>query len=104
MMPLIETIDGFLWGYLLVFLLLATGVFLTFVLRGIQVRQLGPALHLALIKRKEPTSEGDISHFQALMTALAATVGTGTCQEDPRLRRKGISDEGRHRRHERRIY
>jgi AGCS family alanine or glycine:cation symporter len=77
MMPLIETIDGFLWGYLLVFLLLATGVFLTFVLRGIQFRQLGPALHLALIKRKEPTSEGDISHFQALMTALAATVGTG---------------------------
>jgi AGCS family alanine or glycine:cation symporter len=62
MRPLIETIDGFMWGYVLVFL------------------HLGPVLHLALIKRKEPTSEGDISHFQALMTALAAAGGTGACQ------------------------
>lgn len=76
-MNVIETIDGFLWGYLLVFLLLGVGVFLTVVLRGLQFRQLGPALYLALIQRKEATSEGDISHFQALMTALAATVGTG---------------------------
>jgi len=30
-----------------------------------------------VIKRKEEDTEGDISHFQALMTALAATVGTG---------------------------
>lgn len=76
-MGVIEAIDGFLWGYLLVFLLLGVGVFLTYILRGLQFRQLGPALYLALIKRKEETSEGDISHFQALMTALAATVGTG---------------------------
>ncbi len=46
-------------------------------LRGLQFRQLGPALRLALIERHEPGAEGDISHFQALMTALAATVGTG---------------------------
>lgn len=76
-MGVIEAANNFLWGYLLVFLLLGVGVFLTVVLRGLQFRQLGPALYLALVKRKEPTSEGDISHFQALMTALAATVGTG---------------------------
>lgn len=76
-MGVIETLNGFLWGYLLVFLLLGVGIFLTFVLRGLQFRQLGPALNLALIKRREPTEEGDISHYQALMTALAATVGTG---------------------------
>lgn len=76
-MGVIETIDSFLWGYLLVFLLLGVGIFLTYILRGIQFRQLGPALYLALIQRKEDTEEGDISHFQALMTALAATVGTG---------------------------
>jgi AGCS family alanine or glycine:cation symporter len=76
-MGIIEAINGFLWGYLLVFLLLGVGVVLTVALRGLQFRMLGPALYLALIKRKEPTSEGDISHFQALMTALAATVGTG---------------------------
>ena len=38
----------------------------------------GYALYLALIKRKEDGDEpGDITHFQALMTALSATVGTG---------------------------
>ena len=46
-------------------------------LRGLQFRRLGQALWLALVKRREPDGEGDISHFQALMTALAATVGTG---------------------------
>ncbi len=70
--------SGFIWGpFLLVPLLLLTGVILTVVLRGIQFKQLGPALNLAFIVRKDEGAEGDISHFQALMTALAATVGTG---------------------------
>lgn len=70
--------SGFIWGpYLLVPLLLLTGIVLTIVLRGIQFKQLGPALYLAFIIRKDEGAEGDISHFQALMTALAATVGTG---------------------------
>ncbi|MBD3384940.1 amino acid carrier protein [candidate division KSB1 bacterium] len=59
-------------------LLVGTGIFLTIRLRGLQVRTLGHSLYLAFIKRKEAGIEkGDISHFQALMTALAATVGTG---------------------------
>jgi len=66
------------WGpWLLVPALLLTGLFLTVRLRGLQFRQLGQALYLAFIVRKEQGAEGDISHFQALMTALAATVGTG---------------------------
>ena len=74
----LSTASGFIWGpYCLIPLLLGVGLFLTIRLRGIQFRQLGPALHLALIKRKEEGGVGDISHFQALMTALAATVGTG---------------------------
>ena len=56
---------------------MGTGFYLTWILRGLQFRTLGPALWLALVKRKETGAEGDISHFQALMTALAATVGTG---------------------------
>ncbi len=76
-MGFIEGFNNILWGYLLVFLLLGVGIYLTYILRGLQFKQLGPALYLALIKRKEETQEGDISHFQALMTALAATVGTG---------------------------
>ncbi|MFQ5707963.1 MAG: alanine/glycine:cation symporter family protein [bacterium] len=59
-------------------LLVGTGIYLTFILKGLQFRGLAHSLYLALIKRKETeSSEGDITHFQALMTALAATVGTG---------------------------
>jgi AGCS family alanine or glycine:cation symporter len=70
--------SDFVWGpYLLIPLLLATGLFLTLRLRGLQFTQLWHSLWLALVVRKEPGGAGDISHFQALMTALAATVGTG---------------------------
>ena len=65
------------WGIPLILLLLGTGVYLTLLLRGLQFRRLGHALRLAFVNPKEEGVEGDISHFQALMTALAATVGTG---------------------------
>ncbi|MBA2443558.1 MAG: sodium:alanine symporter family protein [Rubrobacter sp.] len=74
----LDALSGIIWGpYVLVPLLLLTGVFLTIVLRGLQFRQLGPALHLALIQRKEEGADGDVSHYRALTTALAGTVGTG---------------------------
>jgi len=70
--------SDFVWGLPLLILLVGTGFYLTILLRGLQFRELGRALHMALIKRKEKgAAEGDITHFQALMTALAATVGTG---------------------------
>ena len=72
------SLDKFVWGVPMIVLLVGTGIFLTIRLKGLQFRALGHSLNLALIKRKEEGSaEGDISHFQALMTALAATVGTG---------------------------
>jgi AGCS family alanine or glycine:cation symporter len=78
MTAILETINSYVWGLPLIVLLLGTGVYLTVLLRGLQFRKLFAALYLAFIKRKESDSEqGDISHFQALMTALAATVGTG---------------------------
>jgi len=74
----LDAVSGFVWGpYCLIPLLLFTGLYLTVLLRGLQFRQLGPALHQALIVRREHGAEGDISHFAALMTAMAATVGTG---------------------------
>ena len=74
----IHAASDFLWGMPLIILLVGTGFWLTFNLRGIQFTKLGYALYLALIKRKEEGDEpGDITHFQALMTALSATVGTG---------------------------
>ncbi len=75
---IVGRIGAFAWGPPMLILLVGTGFWLTFALRGLQFRKLGYALYLALIKRKEETDEpGDISHFQALMTALSATVGTG---------------------------
>ena len=74
-MTTLTAISNFIWGpYLLIPLLLFTGVFLTVRLRGLQFVELGPALYLAFFRRKERGASGDISHFQALMTALAATV------------------------------
>ena len=64
-----------MWGPWILFLLLGTGCWLTICLRGIQVRQLFYSLRLTF--SKERGGEGDISHFGALSTALAATVGTG---------------------------
>jgi AGCS family alanine or glycine:cation symporter len=73
----IAAISSLVWGVPMLLLILGTGVYLTWILRGIQFRELGHSLWLALVKRKEEGAEGDISHFQALMTALAATVGVG---------------------------
>jgi AGCS family alanine or glycine:cation symporter len=75
---LVGKVGAFAWGPPMLILLVGTGFWLTFALRGIQFTKLPHALYLALIKRKEDGDEpGDITHFQALMTALSATVGTG---------------------------
>ena len=74
----LDTISGIVWGpWLLIPLLVGTGLYLTIRLGGLQFLKLIPALNLGLFKRKDAGSEGDISQFQALTTALAATVGTG---------------------------
>ncbi|MBI4543826.1 MAG: sodium:alanine symporter family protein [Gemmatimonadetes bacterium] len=70
-------ISSIVWGLPMILLLVGTGIYLTLLLRGLQFRELRHSLWLALVKRKEEGAQGDISHFQALMTALAATVGVG---------------------------
>lgn len=75
---ILGSISNFVWGVPLLVLLVGTGIYLTILLKGLQFRKLWHSLWLALIKRKDDgDNPGDISHFQALMTALAATVGTG---------------------------
>ena len=76
-LDVVGQISGWVWGPPLLVLLVGTGLYLTFLLRGLQFRELGHSLWLALVKRHEHGAQGDISHYQALMTALAATVGTG---------------------------
>ena len=74
----LDWLSGVIWGpFFLIPLLLGTGLYLTIRLGGIQFRKLGAALRLGLFTRKDPGADGDISQFQALTTALAATVGTG---------------------------
>lgn len=78
MEPLLSWIHGinrWIWEPLFL-LLVAVGFFLTIKLRGLQFTKLGYALKLAFGKQEEK-GMGDISHFQALMTALAATIGIG---------------------------
>ncbi len=56
-------------------LLVGTGLYLTILLKGLQFRAL--PLAFRIIFHKDHGEDGDISHFAALMTALAATVGIG---------------------------
>ncbi|MGI2329542.1 alanine/glycine:cation symporter family protein [Planococcus sp. YIM B11945] len=74
---ILGSISSFVWGPPLLILLVGTGIFLTVRIGLLQVRLLPYALKLVFTKNQDKTSEGDISHFQALSTALAATVGTG---------------------------
>ena len=72
---LIATLSGWVWGPPMLILLVGTGLYLTILLRGLQFRALPRALRI--IFQKDHGHDGDISHFAALMTALAATVGIG---------------------------
>lgn len=72
---LVSTLSGIVWGPYMLTLLVGTGLYLTILLKGMQFRVLPHALRL--IFHKDKHEEGDISHFAALMTALAATVGIG---------------------------
>ncbi|MFV0338860.1 MAG: alanine/glycine:cation symporter family protein [Chthoniobacterales bacterium] len=67
-------LSAFLWGPPLLILLVGTHLFLTVRLRLIQ-RYLLPALRITFSRSRD--GEGDISHFAALTTALASTVGAG---------------------------
>lgn len=71
---ILNLISSFIWGWPLIILLFGTHIFLT-VRTGFVQRYLIYAIRLSF--RKEETDKGDISHFGALTTALAATIGTG---------------------------
>ena len=62
---------------LVVILLVGTGIYLTLRLGLIQVRRLGHGIAVTSGRYDDPDEPGDVSHFQALATALSATVGIG---------------------------
>jgi AGCS family alanine or glycine:cation symporter len=75
-------LSGTVWGWPEVFpvmvgLLLVTGLIMTATLRFIQIRRLRHSFDVIRGKYDDPSHDGDLSHFQALTTALSATVGIG---------------------------
>ena len=75
---IVSQIDSIVWGPLMLLLLVGTGVYLTCTVHFRTWRNLPYALHSVLSKEaRQKKGTGDVSPFSALMTALAATIGTG---------------------------
>ena len=73
---ILTKIDDLVWGVPLIVMILATGIFLTIRLKGIQVRKLILAFKY-MFSNETDGDHGEISSFGALCTALSATIGTG---------------------------
>lgn len=77
---LVTAINGVVWGPLMLVLILGVGLFLSIGLKLIPILKIGTGFRLMLVSTKAKQGEensGEIPPFQALMTALSATVGTG---------------------------
>ena len=70
----IDAVDAAIWGWPMIVLLLGTHLLMTVSTGGIQ-KKLGTAIRLSF--SPDPDSEGEVSQFGALVTALASTIGTG---------------------------
>jgi AGCS family alanine or glycine:cation symporter len=71
-------VNGYVWGWPMIVLLLGTGIVLTVLTGAVQFRYLGFALREVLGKlTQKSTGPGSVSPFQAVATALASTVGVG---------------------------
>lgn len=73
---LITQLNGIVWGPVMLVLILGTGIYLTAGLRLLPIRRIGYGFRM-LWKGRKGEGEGDISPFNALMTSLSATIGTG---------------------------
>ena len=74
-----DAVNGFVWGPVMLVLLVGTGIYLTIGTGAVQFSKFGYAMKntLGKIFKKTEAGEGEITPFQAVSTALAATVGTG---------------------------
>lgn len=71
----VSTVNGYVWGWGMIILLLGTHIFLTIRTGFIQRHSITKGIKLSVTK--DPEAEGEVSNFGALTTALAATIGTG---------------------------
>ncbi|HOX58081.1 MAG TPA: sodium:alanine symporter family protein [Candidatus Paceibacterota bacterium] len=73
-----STLNGYVWGWPMIVLLVGTGLLLTILTGGVQFRRLGFTLREVLGKVTcRGGGQGDVRPFQAVATALASTVGVG---------------------------
>ena len=73
---IIDQIYGFVWGPVMLTLLLGTGIFLTIGLKGMTISHI-PYAFKQLFKGRQGSGDGEISPFNALMTSLSSTIGMG---------------------------
>jgi len=73
---IIDQINGFVWGPVMLTLLLGTGIFLTIGLKGMTISHI-PYAFKQLFKGGQGSGDGEISPFNALMTSLSSTIGMG---------------------------
>ncbi len=73
----IAAVNGLVWGWPMLVLILGTGAYLSIGLRLLPLRRIPAAFGLLFRGRKPSGQSGEITAFQALMTSLSATIGTG---------------------------
>ena len=73
----IQAYNNYVGGYLILFLLIPTGIWFAFRLRFINITKIPHAIKVVSGHYDSKGTAGDVNHFKALTTALSATVGTG---------------------------
>ena len=74
---LVTSINNFVWGPVMLVLLVGTGLYLNIILRFFSFRNWMHAFHCLWQGREHQSEKGEISPWNALMTALAGDIGTG---------------------------
>ncbi|HJP18279.1 MAG TPA: sodium:alanine symporter family protein [Nitrospinota bacterium] len=77
MTTILDPISSFVWGPVTIILIVGTGIYTTILVKAVQIRRFNYAWKLISGKFDKKNADGEITHFQALSTALSATIGTG---------------------------
>lgn len=80
-----DTVNGFVWGWPMIILILGTGLLVTIRLRALQVRKFGESINTTIVpavkslgkKHESKPGENSVSQFEAFSAAISGTVGTG---------------------------
>ena len=75
--PLVQQLNGIVWGPLMLVLILGTGFYLMVGLKFMPLRNIAQVFRLFFQGRHADSAKGQLTPFNALMTSLSATIGTG---------------------------